>query len=77
MMEAEHDQANENYAYSIDQSKCIACGACTSLAPVNMRMEPGFSTIHTQPTSKAQRADMTAAFYNCPAAAVRRTLTAR
>ncbi|MEK7915498.1 ferredoxin [Burkholderia contaminans] len=77
MMEAEHAHASEQYLYSMDDSKCIACGACTSLVPSCMRMEGDLARIFAQPATDEARADMTAAFFSCPAAAIRRTRAER
>ncbi|QRR07276.1 ferredoxin [Burkholderia sp. MS455] len=73
MTQAEHTHASEQYIYSVDDSQCIACGACTSLVPSCMRMEDGLARIFAQPATDEARADMTAAFFSCPAAAIRRT----
>jgi ferredoxin len=58
--------------YRVDESACVRCGACSSLAPGVFAMDAGGSRVARQPESDAETRLAEAALLNCPTAAIKR-----
>jgi ferredoxin len=55
---------------TIDQSKCIRCGACASLEPRVFQWRDGMYALVRQPSSTAERQLAEAALLACPSSAI-------
>lgn len=63
------------YEYSVNEQRCIYCGACTSVAPGLIQLGEGRAVIVRQPESATEQSAIEAAFFNCPGSAIRRRST--
>jgi ferredoxin len=59
--------------YAVDRAACIRCAACSSLAPTLFAVDATAARLVRQPETAAERALVTAALLNCPAAAIAAT----
>jgi len=64
------DVGEGSEAFTVSETVCLGCGACSSLAPQIFVLRGGTIAIARQPASPIERTLARAALINCPSSAI-------